>query len=369
MTEPIDPIPDDLPACQDRLRAALERLRDLERQLDEFVATTEELQRSYACLKEEYLALKRLLFGPRRERLPEAPGQQHLFDADPPPSVPEEPAGPKPAEVSPRRPRRKGHGRREIPDHLPRQEVLHDVAPQERVCSCGRDKARIGEDVTEQLDYVPGRLVVLRHVYPKYACSCCKDGVTTAEPAANPIERGLAAPGLLAFDLVSKFSEHLPLYRQQDVLGRHGIFLARSTLCGWLAQCAQLLRPLVDLMRQRVLQSDVIQADETTVPVLDSSRDSTRTAYFWGYLSPGHQGYTVYDYRDSRGQEGPAEFLKDFRGYLQTDAYASYESVVKESSGRIIPVGCWAHARRNFFDARLNQPREVHYVLGLITQL
>ena len=179
----------------------------------------------------------------------------------------------------------------------------------------------------------------------------------------------LAGPGLLAYVLVNKFSDHLPLYRQQDVLARHGVFLARSTLCGWMAQCAQRLRPLVELMRQRVLQSDVINADETTVPVLDPTRDSTRTGYFWVYISPGDHGYSVYDYRDSRSREGPAEFLKDFRGYLQTDAYASYESVVLESAGRIIPVGCWAHVRREFFDARLNQPREVHYVLGLIAQL
>ena len=342
MTEPIDPIPDDLPACQERLRAALERLRDLERQLDEFVATTEELQRSYACLKEEYLALKRLLFGPRRERLPEAPGQQHLFDTDVAPPVPDLPTDHEPAEESPSHRRRKGHGRREIPDHLPRQEVRHDVAPHERVCSCGREKTQIGEDVTEQLDYVPGRLVVLRHVYPKYACSCCKDGVTSAEPVAHPIERGLAAPGLLAFVLVSKFSEHLPLYRQQDVLSRHGIFLARSTLCGWLAQCAGLLRPLVELMQQRILQSHVIQADETPVQVLDSTQDSTRTGYFWAYIGDRDHPYTVYDYRDSRGQEGPAEVLKKYRGYLQTDAYSSYETVVAKSAGRIIPVGCWA---------------------------
>lgn len=107
-------------------------------------------------------------------------------------------------------------------------------APEERVCDCGREKARIGEDVTEQLEYEPGKMWVLRHIYPKYACSCCKDGVTSAEPAANPIERCLAGPGLLAYVMVSKFSEHLPLYRQQDVLGRHGIFLARSTLCGWM---------------------------------------------------------------------------------------------------------------------------------------
>jgi transposase len=288
---------------------------------------------------------------------------------DPPPSVSEGPADPEPAAGSPAPRRRKGHGRREIPDHLPRQEVRHDVAPYERVCSCGREKAQIGEDVTEQLDYVPGKLVVLRHVYPKYACSCCKDGVTSPEPAANPIERGLAAPGLLAFVLVSKFSEHLPLYRQQDVLGRHGIFLARSTLCGWLAQCAQLLRPLVELMRRRSLQSHVIQADETTVQVLDSTRDSTRTGYFWAYVGDGDHPYTVYVYRDSRSHEGPAEVLKNYRGYLQTDAYSAYETVVAKSGGRIIPVGCWAHTRRNFFDARLNQPREVHHVLGLIAQL
>jgi transposase len=369
MTEHIDSIPDDLPACQERLRAVLVRLRDLERQLDQFVATTEELQRSYDCLKEEYLALKRLFFGPRRERLPEAPGQQHLFDTDIPSSLPDQSADAAPAEELPPRKRKKGHGRRPIPDHLPRTPVLHDVPPAARVCDCGREKARIGEDVTEQLDYVPGKLVVLKHIYPKYACSCCKDGVTSAEPVANPIERCLAAPGLLAYVVVNKFSDHLPLYRQQDVLARHGILLSRSTLCGWLAQCAELLRPLVELMRQRVVQSDLINADETPVRVLDLTRDSTRTSQFWAYISRGDHGYTVYDYRDSRSRDGPAEFLKNFRGYLQTDAYASYESVVLKSAGRIIPVGCWAHARRNFFDARLNQPRETHYVLGLVAQL
>lgn len=161
--------------------------------------------------------------------------------------------------------------------------------------------------MTEQLDYIPGKIVVLRHIYPKYVCSTCKDGVTAAEPVPNPIARCLAAPGLLAFVVVSKFSDHLPLYRQQDVFSRHDIFLARSTLCGWLAQCAQLFRPLVDLMRKRILQSHVIQADETTVQVLDSTRDSTRTGYFWAYVGDGDHPYTVYVYRDSRSHEGPAE--------------------------------------------------------------
>jgi transposase len=368
MTEPIDPIPDDLPACQERLRAALERLRDLERQLDEFVATTEELQRSYACLKEEYLALKRLLFGPRRERLPEDPGQGHLLDTEPMTSVPPEPAASDPGDPAPAK-HRKGHGRRPIGDHLPRRDVLHDVPEEDRTCNCGRAKTKIGEDVTEQLDYIPGKIEVLRHIYPKYACSCCKDGVTTAPTASGPIAGGLAAPGLLAYVVVSKFVEHMPLYRQQDELARANILISRSTLCGWLEQCAQLFKPLVELMHKEVLKSEVIQGDETPVPVLDRSRDSTRKGYIWSTIGDRAHPYTTFHYTDSRSRDGPAEFLKGYAGYLQTDAYASYESVVNASAGKLIAVGCWAHVRREFFDARHNQPREVHYVLGLIAQL
>src|SRR6516165_2643130 len=153
-----------------------------------------------------------------------------------------------------------------------------------------------------------------------------------SEPPANPIEGGLAGPGLVTYILVDKFSDHLPTYRQQDVLARHGIFLARSTLCDWLAQCAVSLRPLVGLMRQRIVWSLVINADETPVSVLDPTRNSTRTGYFWVYVGNGTHPYTVYDYRNSRCRDGPAEILKNFRSYLQTDAYASYESVVLRSS-------------------------------------
>src|SRR5215218_7325157 len=238
MTELSPPIPDDLATCQAQLRAVLEQhaallqhFHDLERQLDETCATTEELQRSYACLKEEYLALKRLLFGPRRERLPEAPGQGHLFDTEPMASTPPEPAAIDPGDT-PHAKHRKGHGRRPIGDHLPRRDVLHDVLEEDRTCACGRAKTKIGEDVTEQLDYIPGKIEVLRHIYPKYACSCCKDGVTTAPTASGPIAGGLAAPGLLAHVVVSKFVEHMPLYRQQDELARADTLISRSTLCG-----------------------------------------------------------------------------------------------------------------------------------------
>jgi transposase len=375
MTGHSPPIPDDLPTCQAQLRAVLEqhaallqRFHDLERQLDETCATTEELQRSYACLKEEYLALKRLLFGPRRERLPEDPGQGHLFDTEPLTSIPPEPPAGDPSEPAPAKNRR-GHGRRPIGDHLPRRDVLHDVSEEDRACGCGRARTRIGEDVTEQLDYIPGKIEVLRHIYPKYACSRCKDGVTTAPTASGPIAGGLAAPGLLAHVLVSKFLEHMPLYRQQDELARAGILISRSTLCGWLEQCAQLFKPLVELMHKEVLRSEVIQGDETPVPVLDRSRDSTRQGYIWTTIGDRAHPYTTFHYADSRSRDGPAAFLEGFTGYLQTDGYSSYESVVKGSAGKIVAVGCWAHVRREFFDARHNQPREVHYVLGLIAQL
>jgi transposase len=375
MTEHSPPIPDDLAICQAQLRAVLEqhaallqRFHDLERQLDETCATTEELKRSYACLKEEYLALKRLLFGPRRERLPEDPGQGHLFDTESMASIPPEPAASDPSDPAPAE-RRKGHGRRPIGDHLPRRDVLHDIPEEDRTCACGRARTKIGEDVTEQLDYIPGKIEVLRHIYPKYACSCCKDGVTTAPTASGPIAGGLAAPGLLAFVVVSKFVEHMPLYRQQDELARANILISRSTLCGWLEQCAQLFTPLVELMHKEVLRSEVIQGDETPVPVLDRSRDSTRKGYIWSTIGDRDHPYTTFHYTDSRSRDGPAEFLKGFAGFLQTDAYVSYESVVKGSAGKIIAVGCWAHVRREFFDARHNQPREVHYVLGLIAQL
>jgi transposase len=367
MTEHSPTTADDPAQLRAQLDAALARIADLERLLDELAATTEERERTLDCLKEELLNLKRLLFGPRRERLPEAPGQGHLFDEENAPNPPPEPIDDSPDDNPPKR--RKGHGRRPIPDHVPRTDVPHDVAPGDLICACGRPKTKIGEDVTEQLDYVPGKLIVLRHIYPKYACSCCRDGVTTAPTEPAPIPGGLPTAGLLGSIVVDKFCTHIPLYRLQDDLARAGIFFARSTLCDWVARCGELLKPLVDLMHEEVLKSKVIQGDETPVPVLDPTRDSTRDGYIWTTIGDRDHRYTTCHYTNSRGRDGPAKFLAGFQGYLQTDAYVSYESVVRQSAGKIIAVGCWAHARRDFFDARLNYVREAHHVLALIEQL
>lgn len=358
-----------LATLQQQLEAAQARVRDLEHQLDELAMTAEERERAFACLKEELLNLKRMMFGPRRERLPEDPNQQLLFDPGAPVLAAPEVAEPDAVQPNARRTKAKGHGRGTLPEHLPREDVPHDVPEEDRQCACGRAKTLIGEDVTDRLDYVPGKLVVKRHRYPKYACSNCKDGVTAAPTVAGPIPGGLPEAGLLAEVIVSKFFEHLPLYRQQDILARNGIFLARSTLCDWLAQAATLLGPLVDLMKGEVRLSAVIQADDTPVPVLDPTRDATRQGYLRVKLGDAAHPYSVYDYSDSGTHDGLWAFFKDYRGFLQTDAGSAYETVIEKSKGRIIAVGCWAHARRNFFDARTSQPREAHYVLGLIQQL
>jgi transposase len=308
-----DQIPDDLPSCQHLLHGLLERLHemeaqlgDLKRQLEETCATNGEIQRSYDCLKEQYEAMKHLWLGPRRERLVEAPGQQYLFDVDAAAVITPKLVDFPPAKEPHQHKRKRGHGRRQIPEHLPRTEVPHEVPPEARVCDCGREKVRIGEDVTEKVDLVPAQITVYRHVYPKYVCPHCKNGVTSAPPAPSPIKRGIAGPGLLAYVFVNKFSDHLPTYRQQDILTRHGLFVARSILCDWLAQCAQGLSPLVDLMRKRALMSLVLNADETPMNVLDPNRDSTQTAYFWVYVGNGNNPYTTYNYSDSRSRDGPA---------------------------------------------------------------
>jgi hypothetical protein len=209
--------------------------------------------------------------------------------------------------------------------------------------------------------------------YPKYPKFTSKLTVSNLKQPTEDVIRWLAGgvknqlatavlDGLELLD-GDKLKPHNSRYAKADIL------ISRSTLCGWLEQCAQLFKPLVELMHKEVLKSEAIQGDETPVPVLDRSRDSTRQGYIWTTIGDRAHPYTTFHYTDSRSRDGPAEFLKGYTGYLQTDAYASYESVVNKSAGKIIAVGCWAHVRREFFDARHNQPREVHYVLGLISQL
>jgi hypothetical protein len=190
---------------------------------------------------------------------------------------------------------------------------------------------------------------------------------TTAPKPAQPLERGLPGPGLLAHVIVSKYGDHLPLYRLEHIFGRWGVSLPRQTLCGWLAASAALLRPLYQLLVQEVLQAWVLGTDDTPVPVQDPGRGQTRSGRVWVYVGDVFHPYVVYDYTPNREQAGPQRFLEGYLGYVQADAYAGYDALY--ATGRIVEVGCWAHARRKFYEAQATDPGRSLYVLGVIRQL
>ncbi len=388
-----DSLPSDLAECHRLLLAAFQqtvqlerraaesarratdsarRIAELDRVLDATSASYEELQHEHASTLEELAWYKRWVHGRRRERIVEANSQQHLFDLTP--SDGTEDCAP----LDSREPRQEiaGHSRRcarqrELDlSRLPHHRHEQDLPDTEKLCrGCRRAKDRIGEDVTTILEYVPSKLEVHEHVRPKYACRYCKDGVSSPPPPERPIARGIAGPGLIAQIVVSKFGDHLPLYRQEDIFVRHGLHLSRSTLCDWVSVAAELLEPLYELQRRLVLQSAALWTDDTPVTVLVGGEAGSRQGRFWTYIGDDAHPYSVYDFTMSRGRDGPQSFLQNFRGYLHADAYAGYDGVFLGSGSEIVEVACWAHARRKFFDARQSSPREAHQVLDWIGQL
>jgi transposase len=258
-------------------------------------------------------------------------------------------------------PKRKGHGRRPLSKDLPRRRIEHEPAEPLKYCfNCECHKHKIGEDITEQIEYTPASITILEHVRSIWGCGCCRGEVVQAPLPPQPIEKSNAGPGLLAYVLTSKYGDHLPLYRQERILARHGLEVSRSTLCDWVLRTAWLLAALVRAMRAEILRSFVIQADETTVKV-QVGKGPTHTSYLWVYIGDKDHPYTVYDYRQTRGREGPQKWLEGYRHYLQTDAYQAYEGVGVK--GEVEQLGCNAHARRHFHDARTTAPAEAVHAL------
>lgn len=336
----IDPkqLPEDPSALRQMVIGLLEEAEQRERKLRQLVHWVEQLLRAR--------------YGPRRERVDEH--QLFLFAAailaqggkTPPAS--DESAAPPSKSASPR----PGHGRQRLPKSLQRQRVVYDLGEGQRQCpECQEALKRIGEDVSERLEYVPASLLVIEEACQKYACpkGCT---VVTAEKPMAPIEKGLPGPGLLAQVAVSKYGDHLPLHRQTDIFRRQGVELSRQTLCDWMRACADLVGPLYEVMKQRVLGSKAVQTDDTPVPVLDPDLPYTRTGRIWTYVGDETHPYTVYDYTPTRSRDGPEEFLKAFRGYLQADAYSGYDHFYEEPERGIDEVACWAHARRKHYEAQ-----------------
>ena len=344
------PLPDDLGTAHRQIRELAETLR----QQNQFIAR----------LQHQLEQLLRQRYGKKGEAVD--PGQLLLFASD----VVEAPApGPTPATEATATPAAPiPGGRRPLPAGLPRRRVVHDVAPEDRACpECGAERRKIGEEAREQLEYVPASLVVLEHVRPKYACRSCAAHVVIAPRLPEPIEKGLPGTGLLAHVVTSKLADHLPLYRLEGIFRRNGVELARSTMCDWMAACAGLLEPIVRAMARRVLASRVIGTDDTPVTVQDHGGKGSKTGRFWAYLGDRDNPFIVYDYTPDRSRDGPERFLKDYRaGYLQSDAYAGYAGLHARG---LAEVGCWAHARRKFHEARASDPERSHAAIAWIGRL
>jgi transposase len=268
--------------------------------------------------------------------------------------------------------RRNKPKRKPLPADLPREKIEYDLDESQKVCDCcGEQLERIGSETSEQLDYVPAVLKVIEHIRYKYACKHCEQRVVTATKDHQPIEKGIPAAGLLAHVVVSKYVDHLPLYRLEGIFRRHDIDITRSTMCGWAGSCAELLEPLYTLMAQEVLQSKVINTDDTPVRVQDKTLDKkTRTGRLWIYCGDKSHPYNVYDYTANRSREGPEKFLADYKqGYLQADAYAGYDVIFDEAGRDVKELLCWAHARRKFYEARKHAPQLSHTAIAWIKML
>lgn len=272
-----------------------------------------------------------------------------------------------------------GHGRRRLPDQLQRREMVHDLTDAEKEALGGAHHlVVIGREVTEQLEWEPSCLYVIRHVQLTYArrqplpesgLILEEQNVVTASKPPQPIDGGLPGPGLLAQVLASKYADHIPLNRFERISGRHGVELSRKTTCGWAMQCADLFRPLYKLMTEEVLLSHVVHADDTTVKIRDAQRKLKCTGYFHAYVGDIDHPLIVFDYTTSHGRDGPKNFLGNFQGYLQADAASIYDGLFHRPGQLILEVGCWMHGRRNFFEARDTDRPRAELVLAWIRQL
>jgi transposase len=242
-----------------------------------------------------------------------------------------------------------------LPASFPRQEILHE--PEETQCSCGCSLERIGEDVSEKLDYTPGVFTVEKHIRGKWVCRRC-ERLIQAPVAPHVIDKGIPTAGLLAQVLVAKYLDHLPLYRQESIFERAGLALSRSTLAEWVGACGLRLQPLVEAMKQHLLRRPVLHADETPVPMLKPGLGRTHRAYLWSYSSSEYDDLqtVIYDFADGRGGIHAQAFLGSWSGKLVCDDYAGYKALFSRG---IIEVGCMAHARRKLHDLYANHGSEI----------
>lgn len=395
----------------------------------ELAASLSQEQRDNQALRHRLDLLLRRLYGSRNERFD--PSQLLLFAQEVINATAATAIEAEAVDAEANKPRRcRPHGRRRLPDNLPREVRHHELSEAERRCAgCGCQRLDIGVDKSEQLEYRPASLRIIEHVVHKYVCPCCSrrgghedaaaqsstqaesvaaatstvetmtskpepecpnrpsPAVEPSSPTATPlppipvvisaprpllpIAKGLPGPGLLAHLIVSKYVDHLPLYRLERIYERQGLFLPRSTLCDWLAACADLLQPLYARMVQIVLLSRVLHTDDTVVKMQELKTRLLTSARLWVYVGDAAHPYNVFDFTRTRQRDGPQRFLAAYRGYLQADAFSGYDGLYlpDAATARIVEVACNAHARRKFYEARSSDALRAHQALAYYRQL
>jgi transposase len=268
--------------------------------------------------------------------------------------------------AAPGRKKRKPTGRRRLPQDMPREVIRHELSAAECSCpSCGTQRVEFAVESSFQLEHVPASWKAIEHQRVKYKCPCCQEQVVVAPKPPQPIEKGLPGPGLCAFVTLSKFGDHLPLYREEDLFSRTGHLIRRSTICGWLRSLAMLAKPLYHRMKYLVLRSKVIHTDDTKIKMLQPLKCAE--AKFWPYLGDWEHPYVVYDFTIDRSRAGPQNFLAGYQGYLQADAYAGYDCVL--GPGKAQEVACWIHARRYWHEVQDYDLARANIALGYIARL
>lgn len=327
--------------CQNSQPKTLAEANQIILLLQEKIGTIEQ---QYENLHQQVLNLLRGKYGKSSEKLPEGFIQLSLLDEGKSLEQPIEESVQKET-ITYTRKKRNGH--RNIPDDMLRVRTEYMLEDLTCPCGCGNQLHKIGEVITEQLEIVPAKIYVKQHVRFKYAGCLHQNQVITAPMPNQPIDKGFAGPGLLADVLVNKYDDHLPLYRQSERLARHGIDISKQTLCDWVMQSADVLKPLVDAMKPDLLLSPKLHTDDTVIPVQEEGGGKTKKGRLWVYLGCGPP-CIIYDYSPNHQQKWAEEFLKDYTGYLQADAYTGYDKIY--AANKIIEVACMAHARRKFFE-------------------
>jgi transposase len=377
-TSAVMSLPDDPAALKSIIMAITRQRDDVSRQRDEWEV-------KFLRAEMELLRLRKWYYGPRADRL-KTPGEvaqlllefateleaRPLDPQDLPPDMAPAAASDLPQRTTVRRVRR---GRRNLAsfDNLPVTRHVHDLSNDQKLCPCcGRPREKCGQEVTWQVEYIPGHFERLEHVQVRYACKACDnngDGgqIVLADKPQQPIDKGMAGPGLLAYIVTSKYADYLPLYRLEAIFQRNGFEIDRATQSVWCADVADLLRPLYQRMVRRVLESHLVCTDDTIMPMLAPPCRNCRKARMWVYIGDEHNPYNVFDFTLGRGREGPLAFLKGYKQTLLADAYGGYDGVVVGND--ITRAGCWAHARRKFVDADKSQPRIAAEAVGFIKRL